>query len=216
MTAADVKEKLRRRHPATQTMGYRQIPGPWTCIEEWRGVDLLAFSVHSSPPSGRTCGLSYIRVGYEVKVSRSDYRVELRRPEKRAAARAMCHEFYFAVPRGLLKPEEIAEGSDHLPIERALYVPEDVGLVEVDGRGARVVRKSPVNRAPAAPFRLGGGNEHRLGGGDRELHDFVRWVSARPDPRHDGVVDGARVRSQEIRDLQRVVQCPAPTEETAA
>lgn len=94
MTAREVKDALRKRHPA-----YGQgMAGEWVTLEEWRNVDLLALSAWRKATV----------VGYEVKVSRSDYRSELLKPYKRAEAVAMCHEFYMAVPEGLLKPEEIA------------------------------------------------------------------------------------------------------------
>lgn len=94
MNAVEVKAALRRRHPATSDMGL----GPWTCLEEFASIDLLAFSAWSSkkPPI----------VGYEVKISRSDYRRELLNPGKRAQAVAGCWEFYMATPAGLLTDEE--------------------------------------------------------------------------------------------------------------
>lgn len=97
MTAEEIKEALRGRHPALDQWGN---PGPWTTIEEWDNVDLLAFSAWRSakPPI----------VGYEVKVSRSDYRRELLKPGKRALAVESCWQFYFAVPKGLLTKEEKA------------------------------------------------------------------------------------------------------------
>lgn len=76
------------------------MPGAWTCIEEYRGIDLLAWSAWSSASS-------YGRIGYEVKVSRSDLRNELLNPHKRARNVEWCHEFYFVVPKGLLKIEEM-------------------------------------------------------------------------------------------------------------
>lgn len=189
-TAAEVKDKLRGRHPATQAMGVRQIPGPWTCIEEWDGVDLLAFGCHGPRH----------RIGYEVKVSRSDYRSELDRPDKRAPAVAACHRFYFAVPRGLLKPEEIDATEAQLTLGasgKPLWVPEDVGLVVVDGRGCRVEREAPFNHSPEDII---GGRGDGMGS---DLHNLIRWVSARPDPRHEGVVEAARERMKELRDDRR-------------
>jgi hypothetical protein len=200
-TAAEVKDKLRGRHAATGRMGVRTIPGAWTCIEEWEGIDLLAFCVHSSPPNGCESNTRYPRVGYEVKVSRADYRAELRNPYKRMSGRAMCHEFYFAVPAGLLTAEEIARrnsGEDaQLALStdgKALWVPDDVGLIEVTGRGCTVRHPSPVVAEPTLPF---------YDNGERGLHDLIRWVSARPDPRHAGIVERARATSQELRDLRR-------------
>lgn len=94
LSADDVKDALRKRHPAYE-MEYAGI-GRWTCLEEWHNIDLLALDAWSE---GQV-------VGYEVKVSRSDMRSELLNPSKRAEAVAMCTRFYFAVPAGLLKPEE--------------------------------------------------------------------------------------------------------------
>ena len=98
MTADDVKRALRGRHPGGYVGG---VVGTWTCIEEFRGIDLLAWSAWASVGK-------YARVGYEVKVSRSDLRRELLRPAKRAANVAWCDEFYFAVPQRLLAEEELA------------------------------------------------------------------------------------------------------------
>jgi len=247
MTAAEVKAALRGRHPATQRNGMVTIPGAWTTVEEYKGIDLLAFSAHSSPGRGAQRGVRYPRVGYEVKVSRADLRQELLAPGKRLAALAFCHEFYFAVPRGLLTKEELAweepeHFADYKTFERATcpgpchlywrnkrprsyyydretgaeltcptcggrgyldksraeleaptcWVPRDVGLVEVDRRGCRVVKLSPV-RSGEGFIELS----------DGDLADLVRWVSARHDPRHDGVVASARARSQELRELAR-------------
>jgi hypothetical protein len=95
LKAAHVKEAIRRRHPAIAQFGG---PGAWTTVEEWEGIDVLALSAWSSakPPI----------VGYEIKVSRGDYRREILKPSKRARAVAMCWQFYLAVPKGLLKKEE--------------------------------------------------------------------------------------------------------------
>jgi hypothetical protein len=265
MTAREVKDALRSRHPALRMRG----PGEWTVIEEWERIDMLAWSAWSG----------FKRIGYEVKVSRSDYRSELLKPDKRVHAMALVHEFYFAVPKGLLTDDEIAyeetlwddgdfkrvkcpakctkvgkkhEHDRYLPrrgtLERArvpvpvvsrrpryydgdldwvrasaereglttdeyvarevdrcvgdelkrhgwtqrlcrtcggkgyikgsrvereaptLWVPNDVGLVEVDGRGC-TVRRAASSQSPRDLT-------------NRELADLVRWCSYRGDPRH--------------------------------
>lgn len=222
MNARDVKNKLYPRHPGSGD----QMPDPWTIIEEWRGIDLLAISAWSSADN-------YARVGYEVKVSRADMRSELLNPAKRGRNVEWCNEFYFAVPAGLLTDDELAFDEpewdeadwhgercdglygqrcyplrarrkthyvrvpipstdwprhDHVPcptcggkgvlaksrVEReapTLWVPRDVGLIVVDGRGSRVVKPSP--RRKQVPTLSAG-----------ELGQFVRWISMRPDPRH--------------------------------
>jgi hypothetical protein len=244
VTARELKDRLYGRHPG----GVFPQPGAWTCIEEWRAIDLLAWSAWSSEGG-------YRRVGYEVKVSRADLRRELLDPLKRARNVKWCNEFYLAVPAGLLTDEELAweepewgpadferapcryssEGADapspsddpgqcHRGKRRGrlfgplrkpwgwdegrayagwerdarravqytcdgcggrgwsersrveleapqLWVPRDVGLVTVDGRGCTVERPSPVRHGIPSftPCELG---------------QLIRWVSMRPDPRH--------------------------------
>lgn len=193
MTADEVKAKLRGRHAATQAMGVRTVPGPWTCVEELLGCDLLAIAAVQRPANGHPGGgAKYPRVGYEVKVSRADYRKELRNPHKRAQAVANTHAFYFAVPAGLLRPDEItARGpAGYDDAAGFLWVPEDVGLVVVDGRGCRVAHPSPVRREPT-PI-------------DGPLFGIcARFISAHPDPRHDGVVDRDRALCSELRADER-------------
>lgn len=232
LSAEQVKDALRRRHPAYDSDG---LVSEWTCLEEWKDIDLLAVSAWSNQAL----------VGYEVKVSRADYRRELLNPGKRVAAVGGCTEFYFAVPRGLLKPAELewqqpadwthrdflreecpgikvgkplphqlqhgadarynarcykgelnhvpapstdeyrhrdytcatCGGTGYLAKSRAelegptLWVPPDVGLIEITERGCRVTRKAP-RRKP----------EHRIV--PAEAARLVRWTSVRPDPRH--------------------------------
>jgi hypothetical protein len=229
MTAAEVKEKLRGRHPATLSLGQETIPGPWITIEEWNGIDFLAFSAHATPPSGGAKGVRYPRIGYEVKISRSDLRRELLAPSKRRQNVDWCNAFYFATPKGLLTKEEIAfeepyhfrdprtfsrkgcpglcqkdsykhssnygkrmrysksrrefiecdicEGKGYTDISRAekeaptLWVPSDVGLIEVSEGGARIIKSAPTRKKVPD-----------IGG--QQLHDLLRWTSVRNDPRH--------------------------------
>lgn len=56
------------------------------------------------------------RIAFEIKVSRSDFLGELRKPIKRRYALLLSNEFYFATPPGLIKPGEL---------------PPECGLIEV-------------------------------------------------------------------------------------
>lgn len=255
MNAAEVKELLRRHYPATQQMGTATVPGAWTCLEEWAGIDLLAIGATSGG------GERHAWIGHEVKVSRGDLRAELLNPGKREHYKAHCEQLYLAVPAGLLRPEEIAfdepawayadfEREDcpvcendrpkgvsraaqrwpargslervPLPVDlgaseygtyswdgwtkivcRAcggkgharrskveeewptLWVPADLGLMTVSAAGVRVVRKAP-RREMALPSQA-------------TIGQLVRWVSARPDPRHVGLVAEAREHQAELR-----------------
>lgn len=104
-------------------------------------------------------------VAYEVKVSRSDMRRELYGyqpganakswntrgvrpwPEKAKHAIARSHYFMFAIPQGLLTEQELTFRSPQA--DRALWVPPEAGLVEVDEHGTCRVRvKAPDPRKP--------------------------------------------------------------------
>ena len=110
LTSTDLCEALRQRHPATR--------GEWLFFEELRGgtgfgssneqrIDAFALSCW---------GRHQERIAYEIKVSRSDWLRELKKPRKRAMARRYSTQFYFVAPKGLIKVEEL---------------PPDAGLVEV-------------------------------------------------------------------------------------
>jgi len=250
MTAKEVKDALRKRHSAvSQGYGVPPILDAWTVIEEWEEIDLLAFSAHRHPQGARSRKSDYPRVGYEVKVSRSDFRRELLRPGKRLKARNMCHEFYFATPKGLLTDEEKAfvqpeewgwsafqrqpcsgedtcfpakhvvynykergfkgttrivpdalegwvvcphcQGKGYSEVSQAeqeaptLWIPPDTGLIEVDENRSVVVRPSPVR----TPLPLT----------DQQVHDLIRWISVRPDPRHYGVAEAQRAFAKRNR-----------------
>lgn len=294
LDANDVFEALYRHHPAARDGSY---VGQWTVIREWCGIDLLALNAWQPADV----------IGYEVKTSRGDMRSELLEPTKRMEAVSRCTQFYFAVPAGMLRPEEIVfqepdwsledfvrapcpgvsvidrpsrrrwerslggrcvnprhdhrgksrrrafvsrdlpkgflvrvpmpvvldmrgyggvyvdgekisgpldyeqaieqQGykmvtcptcggkgcSDLSKVEReapVLWVPKDVGLVEIDARGITIVKRAPKNKTPKP---IVGDVERLRGTLDEEtmnriqrhaLNDFARWVSNRPDPRH--------------------------------
>lgn len=81
---------------------------------------------------------NFERVAYEVKVSRADFLRELAAPKKRQQALQLSNYFYFAAPRGLIKPEEL---------------PPETGLVEVwPGESvAHVMVKAPYREGPEFP-----------------------------------------------------------------
>jgi hypothetical protein len=80
----------------------------------------------------------YRRIGYEVKVSRADFKAEVARPWKRAPAMTVCNTFYFAVPDGLVTLDE---------------VPKDCGLVTVSPTGKVTRRRNaPWNDIDPMPL----------------------------------------------------------------
>lgn len=52
----------------------------------------------------------WLRVAYEIKVSRADWKRELEQPRKREAAMALSNEFWFACPPGVIDPRDVPSG----------------------------------------------------------------------------------------------------------
>ena len=108
---------------------------------------------------------TYPIVAYEVKVSRADMRRELYGyrpgpnakwttrsappwPDKQDDALRQSHYFVFAVPKGLLKDEEV-ERREPPEDGKGLWLPPEAGLVEVTEGGRCLVRvKAPRRECP--------------------------------------------------------------------
>lgn len=68
-----------------------------------------------------------------------------------------------------------------------LWVPKDVGLVEISRTGVSVVRSAPKNKTPNPIIGSYRGNidAATMSRVNRQaINDFARWISNRPDPRH--------------------------------
>lgn len=83
-------------------------------------LDAFAISCFESEKNRRIC--------FEVKVSRSDFLSEMKKPNKRRMGLIMSNEFYFVTPKAMLKIEEI-------PIE--------CGLMEFDGERLEISLRAP-------------------------------------------------------------------------
>ena len=111
ITAEDVISALRLRHPFQE----------WAFFTEFNVmtgysnglIDAMAINLWRSS--------KFLRIAYEVKVSRGDFLLELRKPLKRRSALKWSNQFYFVVPKGLVKNGEL---------------PEEAGLIEVVSNGA--------------------------------------------------------------------------------
>jgi len=71
---------------------------------------LDAFALNCLPHNGMR------RICYEIKISRADFKMELKNPLKKRVGMRYSNEFYFVTPGGLLSAEE---------------VPVECGLVEI-------------------------------------------------------------------------------------
>ncbi len=85
-----------------------------------RRIDLL--KVETAPSRGHTATI------HEIKISRADFRKDLKQPKKQRGARLFADFFYYVTPPGLIKPEE---------------VPVWAGLIEIDPdkTGAQAIRR---------------------------------------------------------------------------
>lgn len=121
MNAADLLRMIRARYQGPE----------WAVLDELhdgtggsatRRFDAVAFNCWPSR--------GFIRLGFEIKVSRADFSKELSAHEKRAALERHCHEVYFVVSAGVCTAREI---------------PEPWGLLEVRGDKLHCTRK-PAHR----------------------------------------------------------------------
>ncbi|HEY4669718.1 MAG TPA: hypothetical protein VIH05_08085 [Tepidiformaceae bacterium] len=119
--AAEVLRALLARHDPAKGWVFL-IEAPMDIGGGHHAVDAWAINCFASQ--------NHRRVGYEVKVSRSDFVGELKKPDKTARSARFCTSFYFACPVGVLKPAD---------------VPDPYGLVHVFEKGTtRVVKKSTL------------------------------------------------------------------------
>jgi hypothetical protein len=80
-----------------------------------------------------------VRTGIEIKVSRSDFMREMKKPIKRDAALRLCNQYYFAAPKGLLVEADL---------------PDESGLIEIDpltGKAA-VTAEAPFRETGVATW----------------------------------------------------------------
>lgn len=170
-TAQDIRRLIAARHHLDQP-GVSKAPAEWLLFFELpngagmrsqnRYVD--AFALNSYPSK------QHWRVAYEIKVARGDFLAELNRPEKRAWAMAISHEFWFACAPGVARAEEIPDGC---------------GLLEVRGDRLTRIRVAP-QRQPRA-FTDGEVAALARAGGPQSHFGDVRWRYAGCDLDDEGL-----------------------------
>lgn len=107
---AEIMAALRGRHRDSRAWAYFEELRVGTGYRDGAEQRLDAWAMSLWPSKG------LVRITYEVKVSRADFRRELKAPLKRRIGLLYSNLFYFVTPVGLLKPEEI---------------PPECGLIEV-------------------------------------------------------------------------------------
>lgn len=115
MTAGEIAKQLMEHYNDTRQWVYFPEMRVGTGYKTYRGnnpeqrIDLWVLNCYPSR--------KFEQLAFEVKVSRSDFLHEIKNPTKRQAALELSNYYYFATPKGLVKPEEI---------------PPECGLVEID------------------------------------------------------------------------------------
>lgn len=99
MNASEVLAAIRasnRGYPLLAELVLNDMQAEWQIEPAQRRIDGLLIG-----PRGQ-------RTAIEVKVTRQDYKRETE--AKRRAWQAICHRFVYAVPSGLIQPEEVPDG----------------------------------------------------------------------------------------------------------
>ena len=130
LSAGDCVRALRTRYPTNAFALLEQVAN-CTGFGAGRWADVVVMSLW--PSRGLTVS------GFEIKVSRSDWKRELDDPAKSAEIQSYCDEWWIVAPRGMIDPHEL---------------PPTWGLLEVDENGGCKAKKTapalepkPLSRA---------------------------------------------------------------------
>lgn len=87
---------------------------PWASEQsrKIRRIDLLAVENNCDVEKRRHV------LAFEIKTSRSDFRTDVNDPSKQAGWRAMSSGHYFVAPAGIIRPDELPEGSGLVELSR--------------------------------------------------------------------------------------------------
>jgi hypothetical protein len=125
ITAKDIVKLLRERHkqPEWITVDELRVSTGYT-----RGEERIDFWAMDTFPSQ-----AFKRIAYEIKLSKSDFQSEIRKPAKRKPALLLSNQFYFVAPAGII------------PVDR---IPIDAGLMEVTVSSEGHTYLKVVSKAP--------------------------------------------------------------------
>jgi len=152
MTSQDIIEALRSLHPKDEWLFFPEFrSGVGYGPKAEHRIDALAMSCWCKHTHGQA--RNYRRIAYEIKISRSDFAREIKNPEKRQMAFRIANQFYFVVPQGLLKADE---------------VPSECGLIEVlPSGGCKTIRDAPYYETPEPSWNLIAAFARRIGREER-------------------------------------------------
>lgn len=163
VTAGDIMAALAERYPAEE---YALLPQVANATGGYanRFADALALSLW--PSRG-------IRLhGFEIKVSRSDWRRELRNPAKAESIASRCHYWWIAAPAGIVPLEELPstwgllelrDGKLAATRQAALLEPEPISLPFLAGILRAAAKVKPGREEAEAARKQGYGEGFKEG-----------------------------------------------------
>ena len=137
MNSSEVIERLNEKYPPPQWAFFAELRVGTGYKNRKEGKNpeqrMDAWAINCYPSK------QFATIAFEVKVSRSDYLHEIANPDKRQQAIQLSNEFYFVVPSGLVYAEE---------------VPDECGLMVVDDKGIKVIKKPTINPDPLLDWQF--------------------------------------------------------------
>lgn len=138
MKASEIVILLEKRHPAPEWVFLSELRFG-TGYDHWfrrkvrweRRIDGWAINCWPSK--------KLLRVSYEIKISHSDFLVELKQPKKRMPAMEVSNQFYFAAPDGLIAASEL---------------PEHCGLMVIHDGKLQIQHRATFRDCPDPPWRF--------------------------------------------------------------
>lgn len=146
---------------------YSQRDGRWANVVEFQAIDFLAVACWQS--------MGFSVHGHELKVSRSDWLRELKKPYKARFSMARCDYWWLAAPPGVAKPEEIPVGW---------------GFMELGPNGFRVILKAPRLRNALERKRLNDDGSPNIDYFNREAFAMMARRFAYADADREALLSG--------------------------
>jgi len=173
-----ILELLRHRHSGLEWATFVEL-NEGTGSFGGRRIDFFAFNLWPSK--------KYLKIAYEIKVSRSDFFKELDDPRKREPAERLANECYFATPVGMVQPDE---------------VPEGWGLIEMIANGLRIKKRAQQRQVDTLPMPFVASLARQSSLPDPEL-PVATWLLAGQEITRDDLLEAAgTVKERVIRDLR--------------
>jgi len=115
-----IREVISRAHPFRDWLVLDEFP-LCGCVgsQGTPRIDILAIKVGN----GGGYGMPLTREAFEIKVNRRDFLEEVKNPNKRRRAYAVCDAYWFAVPEGLVKADEVPPECGLMTVSRDSPVP---------------------------------------------------------------------------------------------